>query len=725
MRFDHARWIWCQNAPQVNSYVLFCQDFDADEGPARLRISVCGQYAAYLNGALIGEGQYADYPEYKVYDELDCATKAGSNRLSVVAWYPGVDSSVFRLADPGLIFELAGAEGQPIACSGENTFCAPHPNYQSGPIENITPQLGFTFSYDSRADETPLAPADIVTGPEELQPRPVRKLSRLPRKKAALAAQGVYFDGPGKTFAERMQFAALACRRLTDLTGLRASPVFPCDDGVRFACPDGDGLYLLLDLGEEDAGLFSLDIELNGEAEILIGWGEHTHDLRLRTAVGPRNFAARYIARPGRNVFDHPLRRMGLRYVMLFVRAHECVLRYAGIRPTMYPVSDQPRFSVADRLHQRIYDISVRTLRACMHEHYEDCPWREQALYTMDSRNQMLCGYYALGEYAMPRASLRLMALGLRDDRLLELCAPARVPLTIPSFSAMFLVQLQEYHLYSGDDAFAREMLATARTIAEGLLARRDDTGLIYAWEGQEYWNFYEWMPGLDGHTDKKPAPGTPRYDAPMNAFAALALRRLARMEDALGLDGARWLDAAKEIARAAHERFYDAGAGYYRSYASGGETWGDDELTQALMVCADICPDDHLDSVLSALSGGGLTTITLSYSVFQFDALMRRPETYARWVFDRIARDWGKMLYEGATTFWETQAGAADFDGAGSLCHAWSAVPGYCYFAYGLGLRPTKPGYEQYAIEPVDSGLYDLKGRVLRPDGSLIDLGR
>ncbi len=44
------------------------------------------------------------------------------------------------------------------------------------------------------------------------------------------------------------------------------------------------------------------------------------------------------------------------------------------------------------RILQKIYDVSIYTLKCCMHEHYEDCPWREQALYTMDSRNQMLCG---------------------------------------------------------------------------------------------------------------------------------------------------------------------------------------------------------------------------------------------------------------------------------------------------------------------------------------------
>ena len=31
-----------------------------------------------------------------------------------------------------------------------------------------------------------------------------------------------------------------------------------------------------------------------------------------------------------------------------------------------------------------IWRTSARTLRLCMYEHYEDCPWREQAMYAND-----------------------------------------------------------------------------------------------------------------------------------------------------------------------------------------------------------------------------------------------------------------------------------------------------------------------------------------------------
>ena len=51
--------------------------------------------------------------------------------------------------------------------------------------------------------------------------------------------------------------------------------------------------------------------------------------------------------------------------------------------------------------------------------------------------------------------------------------------------------------------------------------------------------------------------------------------------------------------------------------------------------------------------------------------------------VFEQIDEIWGHMLDCGATTFWETQIGSADFTLAGSLCHGWSSVPVYLYHKY------------------------------------------
>ena len=101
-------------------------------------------------------------------------------------------------------------------------------------------------------------------------------------------------------------------------------------------------------------------------------------------------------------------RRIAGRYMEVFCDM-PVEIGYIGIRPVFYPVKLQKR-TFADPLMQRIYDVSVDTLRMCMHEHYEDCPWREQALYALDSRNQMLCGYYAFKGHEFQRSSLLMIA---------------------------------------------------------------------------------------------------------------------------------------------------------------------------------------------------------------------------------------------------------------------------------------------------------------------------
>ncbi len=729
-----ARWIWCAEAADVNAYAVFEQKFIVAKGNERavLRISADSQYFVTLNGTTVGLGQYADYPDHKVFDEYDVTEllRDGANLLKVTGYCTVTESSVYRFGTPGVLYELSMGE-EVLAFSHAGIPCSPHPCYRSGKIENITGQLGYTFDYDATAQPLPYAPAVEVAGAQSLHLRPIKKLSILPRRETRLITAGVWLDKASGAPAQRMQYAPIAYRPLHSLIDSSKRPTFPCKDGVYFhmkESEDADGIYMLIDLAKECAGLIELELQVESSCEVLIGWGEHVDDLRVRTAVGGRNFGARYVAHAGRQRFTHLYKRCGLRYLQLFVRARSVRLFYAGMYETVYPFSTTPYFKTADRLHKRIYEVCRETLIQSAHEHYEDCPWREQALYTMDSRNQMLCGYYAFGEYDMPRESIRLLSMGMRKDNLLELCAPARVRVTIPSFSAMFIVQLEEYLMFSGDKKFCREMLPTALKIADNFLSLRNDSGLIPMWEGNPpYWNFYEWSDGMDGSMGQLPLSyrgeaAEVRVDAPMNCFAVLALDRLSKIMDALDENGSRYAAAATKLRKSIHERFWNESEGYYYSFANGDVRWHGAQLTQALAVCSGVCPDDLIDRVLPRLTDDSLVAVTLSYSIFQFDALLKRPEVYSRWVFDHVAELWGYMLEKGATTFWETIKGAEDFSDAGSLCHGWSAVPLYLYYAYAMGIKPTAPGFKIDMLSPTDSGLYELSARIVRPDGEVLD---
>ena len=717
-----AHWIWLPMACTVNQYGDFRQEFcvPACAGRIRLHISADSRYAAFVNGRYVPASQYADYPTYKVYDTVDITdwVRPGKNVLGIVGYYQGEDSSVYRLGPAGLLFAVV-SERQVLLHSGEDTRCRLSRDYVSGAVERFSGQLSFSFHYRAEKQdgwqETAYTlspewlPAQKTGAHPPLFPRPVEPLEWKPRRTGRLISQGVFWDGADRSCpcGDRMQRAALAFRPAEEL-GLPKEPAgLPSADGLAVSAAQGDGVYLLVDLGREEAGVPEIELALPTSATVLIGFGEHLEDLRVRTGVGGRQFAAVYEGRAGRQTFTHYFKRTGCRYVMLYVYAPSCTLYYAGIRPTVYPVTYRPAFHCSDALHNRIFAVSRRTLELCMHEHYEDCPWREQALYAMDARTQMLCGYYVFGESRFAQASLRLLALGQREDGLLELCAPARVPVTIPVFSLSFVTAVCENVVYSGDVGFAGDMLPTVESVLHSFLSRRDENGLVPCFTEPAYWNFYEWREGLDGGAILRSETIPKTYDAPLNGWLSLTLANMqglyTRLHNPVRAERCR---QEREALNRAMNAFWDEERGAFATCLTAQGRSHFCELTQSLLVCAGVADRSRQDIVLRRLADreSGLIPITLSGALVKYDALMSRPELYARWVQEDIARIWGGMLAAGATSFWETERGAADFDRAGSLCHGWSAVPVYFYYRYVLGM-----GLDGSVDRPACCGLYEV----------------
>lgn len=687
--FNNAKWIWHKDYNKPNVYLTFSEQiYIADiSGEYRFYISVDSNYALYINGNLAGTGQYADFPQYKVYDDLDITGKfvANQNYIRIDCYHQGEDSSTHRCETAGVIYRLC-REGETLLISSENTSVTPFSKFDMGQlVDKVTGQLGYSFCYDSRniSAVTDVSESCLVDKAMTFYPRPINKLLIYDDAPSILTVRGTFKDTTDGIIAQCMQYADLA------FVEPNIKQSLPSAEGIMINGNGTDNTFAVVDITKENTGFISLDIDLPCDAQILIGWGEHLEDIRVRTYVGGRSFCASYFGKAGRNKFINPFLRLGLRYMQIHVYAPSFVLYYSGIRPTIYPVTDNITFRCTDNLHNKIYDVSVRTLLMCMHEHYEDCPWREQALYTMDSRNQMLCGYYAFKEYEFAKASLRLMALSIRDDNMLELCAPARVSITIPSFTAIFLTQVYEYIQHSNDLLFAIEMLPVLRRIAGEFIRRIDpEIGLIACFKEAIYWNFYEWQDGLAGSISSSVDDDNITYDAPLNAFVSFGLRSFSDMLRILGMnDDAVYYDTIRlKINNVIDSVFWNEDKVVYASYLKHGEIYHYCELTQSLIATADICPADKLESVLNALSGNELIYVTISHSIFKYDALMRLPARYARFVFNQIAEKWGYMLYNNATTFWETIIGASDFGNAGSLCHGWSAIPIYFYFKYALG---------------------------------------
>ena len=680
--FADAQWIFVKDIPKnvCNTYFEYETEFCVDSAEnIKLFISASTLYAVYVNDRFVDCGQYADYEDYQVYDELDISrfVKPGKNILKIAHYVIGANYFTHRIQIPGIIFALWQKENC-ITVSNEEVLSRKNAQYIDGDMEFISGQLGFVCKYDACAEEAVYQKSVLAGKEKHLYERPIKKLIIENETTGNLKTQGVYLtDGKEKSIGKKVYTTYLSTRTVDELLTVN-------EDSTQWHIPEDDlaeGVYFLLDAGQESVGFLNLDFEVPEECDVLIGYGEHLEDLRVRSSIKKRNFAVSYHVKAGRNQFFNPFLRLGMRYLQIHIASKTGTIYEAGIRCTYYPLNIAPN-TIADALHHKIYDASIRTLHMCMREHYEDCPWREQSLYTFDSRVQMLCGYYAFGEYTFPRESLRLFAKSLREDGTLELCAPGIIPITIPSFTTIYIRQLKEYLDYSGDAAFIREVFDYARKIVEKLEERIDDTGLIPCFAGNQYWNFYEWKEGLAG---EEYFTENPPYECPLNAFASDSFYCFARLCEAVQPELAAHYDALhNKLNEQLHKAFFDADRNVYLSRQNDYDR-PLHAFTQALALYVGATPENVKAAVVENMLSDRMIPCTLSASIYEYDVLLQIGDSYREYVRKEIESIWGKMLYAGATTFWETDLGHADFHNAGSLCHGWSAVPIYLYGKYNL----------------------------------------
>ena len=632
---NRSKWIWKGGFEGLDLYCDFYDSFEYSRGKVKIRISADSNYALYINGTFAESGQYADYPHYKIYDELDITKycKKGLNHIAITVWYYGKATLCYFPGKAALRYETV-CDGELLCYSDESTLCRESREYESKRCRLISTQMGYGFHCDLTSDDgwrlghlDGFEYSDIVKQDLPLSIRPVKKL----------------------LFGEKVP-----------------SDLIKTDSNTHF----------LYDLGREEVGYLTVKLKSSKKQKLLITYGEHILDGCVRRIITDKDFSVEVTVSEDENVYMNPYRRLGLRYIEVFAEA-PIEPEYITVTPVYYPLNKGGNLP-EDELDRKIYEVSVRTLELCMHEHYEDCPWREQALYCMDSRNQMLCGYYCFEEYEFARASLKLISKDDRYDGLLSLCFPAgnygtAKGLSIPSFSLHYYTQMREYITYSGDTSLAKEAYPKLCSILKVFTDRLED-GCVKSFTGREHWNFYEWNEGLKGHIGKSDEEA---FEAALNCLLIIALRNMAAIAQSIG-EKDEFSHLIPKIKEGVRMRFWNKESGFFYNREDEESV---SELVNSLCILADVCDADEAEKIAEALASDSspLTPVSLSMLCFKYDALIKIDvEKYRNYILDNIREKYKKMLDAGATTFWETEVAISSR--GGSLCHGWSALPVYYY---------------------------------------------
>ena len=695
---NNAKWIWWGGEKDVNQYVDFKKEFtvaSVDEN-AELKISADSEYALFLNGEILGCCQYDDYPDAKVYDTYQIGTllKPGKNEIVVHAYYQGAESFQYAIGTPGLWFALKnGAES---VVSDESVLCRKNAQYTCGEIYKITMQIGFGFQYDASKESHPWENAVEAPIKTTLSPRPIERTNLAEPTYGKLISQGYFIRKLTEgTVAQQMKADFLSFRRNSGAELPFGSTDYP----YLAKDTEGDGVYMLFDLEKEMAGLLTLKLTAKAGAIVEIAYGEHLDDMRVRSHIGGRNYAVSYTCSEGEQTFTHWFKRLAGRYLELRIRNFgEMTVHGVGIISTDYLLHhNASAFTCPDSLHNKIFEVAKHTAQLCMHEHYEDCPGREQAIYGGDSRFQMLATYYGFGEYQFPRASLDLLAQHPLGNGQVRMVAPTDTRMVIPSFSLWWILGMKEYAQYSGDLTLAETHWELLMEMLKTNLSWEKKDGIITPPNVDGFWHFFEWTPGHHPRVNTDYVGEL--YDEP-DFLAGIyhlvfwnAMKNLLELATILGKEDvvAEYTPVLNRLAKDYCSKFWDEEHQAFAAYEHNGKLTQIGEYSQIFVLYSGICQDERIKNILfeKLLHNEYPVPAMLSVASLKYEALLWHKPECAREVFRQIGERWGAMLQKGATSFWETDFGSEDFAQGGSLCHGWSSIPIYLYLRYAAGIKP------------------------------------
>ena len=621
---EKAKWIWINSEPKKNEYAFFEDSFI--HSGERAVFSVCAEtdYILYVNGKTVGFSQFAGYPFEKYCDEYDITELcvSGENNISLTVRYEGVDSATHIDDGAGVIFTLV-LDGKDALYSSKDTRGGYDNRYIQHRERKITGQLGLSSGMRC-GDVEYIGRCVEIEKNRNIKKRPVKKTE------PCGFVSGVLVDREKRIY----------------------------------------------DLGREVAGYVFLKVRAEKCCEAKLAYAEHLSDGDLPYLIGGRDFSLDFEIAEGEHEFMQRFVRIAARYLSV-ICPDELEIVEIGVLPYLYPLSEKE--SGLEGLDRRIYDTCVRTLRLCMNAHYEDCPWREQALYVLDSRNQMLCGYYAFAESEFQRANLSLISKGTRFDGMLELTYPARNTPAIPFFSLMYPVAVYEYVKHTGDQTILDEVFDVISGIMDNFSTRVTERGLLCELESP-FWNFYEWSHGSSGSVQKdgEVDAENEKYHLLLNCAYVYSLSHFCELLKLRGGCGKDEKERAEKIKDAIEREFYDSESGLFslRPKNFKGERIYS-QLGNAFALLIGLGDERTLGAIKN---GKSLIPATLSMLTFVYDALIKRDGGHKEFILGDIREKYGYMLGCGATSFWETIEGASAFGNAGSLCHGWSAVPVYYY---------------------------------------------
>jgi hypothetical protein len=378
-------------------------------------------------------------------------------------------------------------------------------------------------------------------------------------------------------------------------------------------------------------------------------------------------------------------------------------------RDTGYPLEAKAEFRCSDGFHNTLWDISLVTLKRCMHESYEDCPYYEQFQYVMDTYLQTLFTYNISGDDRMARKAIFDFHSSLLPQGLLQSRFPSIEPQVIPGFSIYWILMIYDHYQFFHDVQLVKRYSSTIDAILLWFDRHLNSEGLVDDIPKQ-YWQFVDWVSEWRDNRGVPEAAMTGPLTV-YNLMYSLGLQKAAKMNTLIGRNciAQEYLQKSQTVNASIINNCWSESQGLFADGPNSG-TYSEHAQIWAILAQA-VTGNTAVELMKSTLGNTQLAKVSYAMTFFLFRALSETG-LYQK-SFDLWA-PWREMTQMNLTTW------AEDPVTQRSDCHAWGALPLYEFTCEVLGFKPSFEPDGLITIRPEPGGLTWAEGVVVTALGPL-----
>ncbi|MBN2558828.1 MAG: alpha-L-rhamnosidase N-terminal domain-containing protein [Clostridia bacterium] len=485
-------------------------------------------------------------------------------------------------------------------------------------------------------------------------------------------------------------------------------------DALKVETPESGGcMEIILDFNDMFVGNIYFRLNAAAGTAMDIYCFENMFEGEIDYTFGLNN-GMRYVCREGWQEYT-TMSRIGLRYMMLVFRNMEgpVEIRDVLVNQRSYPVGRNGSFRCSDWQMNKIFEISRRTNLMCSEDTFADSPTYEQAFWSGDAQVSAAVSAFYFGEYELLRHCIMQVPLGRKYTELLPALMPTDWETAIPMWTMNWMISIEQYIFYTGDESVASDLYDEVRTTLEYYSGFIGEDGAFEI----SAWNMIDWAPMDIGNEGVVTA---------QHGLLAHCFRIAAKLASLAGRGGDIPFYERYErlLLSYMNENLWDGEKGGFIDgwTRENGPSKTISMQTNIMLELYGLISDvAKRESVLSRLLGPheGWLEPGSPFMLFYLFEIWHRHGMDAG-ILREIKERWGMMLRYDSSTCWEVFPGFYENSRTRSYCHSWSSAPGYIFIKYFLGLTPTGRGFSEMELNIPDIGLEWCEGSIPTPFGMI-----